>query len=134
MSIEDASEKITAFMTKYGEKGFLTLYFSNYLYEMILSYLRAHSDTPSKDSAYEFHFGKSGKLRTVKDDESFRQALRHECDEKASRIVTAFEKQGLLVRFSGDLDSITTRATRQVDEALKEIFEKVLETKWGVQT
>jgi hypothetical protein len=78
MSVEDASEKITAFMSKYGEKGFLTLYFSNYLYEMILSYLRAHSDTPSKDSVYEFHFGKS-------------------------------------------------------DEALKEIFEKVLETKWGAE-
>jgi hypothetical protein len=50
MTSERATENIKAFVSKYGEKGFLRLFFSNYLYEIVLSYVRAHSDTRSKDS------------------------------------------------------------------------------------
>jgi len=133
MSTENASQNVTAFIAKYGEKGFLTIYFSNYLYELILSYLRAHSDTASKDSGYAFHFAKAGQLRTTQEDEEFRRALRVECDKKSSQIVAALDKRKLVEKFSEDLDVITAEMTEEVDSALKEIFEGVLKAEWGTQ-
>lgn len=130
MSIQDASQKVASFMAKYGEKGFLTLYFSNYLFELVMSYVRSESDAKSKDSAYQFHLNKNDRPKSVKQDEEFRQALRIECDKKASKIVANLEKRGLLAKFSEDIDQVTTETREEVDAALKEIFEKVLKAKW----
>jgi hypothetical protein len=130
MSTQDASQKVASFMAKYGEKGFLTLYFSNYLFELVMSYVRSESDAKSKDSAYQFHLNKNDRPRSVKQDEEFRQALRIECDKKASKIVANLEKRGLLPRFSEDIDRITAETKQEVDSALKETFEKVLKAKW----
>ena len=130
MSTQDASQKVATFMSKYGEKGFLTLYFSNYLFELVMSYVRSESDAKSKDSAYQFHLNKNDRPRSVKQDEEFRQALRAECDKKASKIVAILEKRGLLPRFSEDIDRVATETREQLDTALKEIFEKVLKAKW----
>jgi hypothetical protein len=130
MSVEDASQKVASFMAKYGEKGFLTLYLSNYLFELVISYVRSQSEAESKDSAYQFHLNKNDRPRSVKQDEEFRQALRIECDKKASKIVANLEKRGLLPRFSEDIDRITAETNEEVHSALKEIFEKVLKAKW----
>lgn len=130
MSNQDASQKVASFMAKYGEKGFLTLYFSNYLFELVMSYVRSQSDAESKDSAYQFHLDKNDRPRSVRQDQEFRRALRAECDKKASKIVANLEKRGLLSRFSEDIDRVTTETRKEVDTALKEIFEKVLKAKW----
>ncbi len=134
MSSEHAAENIKAFVARYGEKGFLRLFFSNYLYEITLSYVRAHSDTPSKDSGYAFHFAKGGTPRGANEDEDFRRTLRKECDIKATDIVAELETRNLLPKFNENLDSITEQSRDQVDAALKDIFEKVLNTKWGSET
>jgi hypothetical protein len=130
MSVEDASQKVASFMAKYGEKGFLTLYFSNYLFELVMSYVRSQSDAKSKDSAYQFHLNRNDRPRSVKQDEEFRHAFRIQCDKKASKIVANLEKRGLLPRFSEDIDRITAETNEEVHSALKEIFEKVLKAKW----
>jgi hypothetical protein len=134
MSAERASENIKAFVARYGEKGFLRLFFSNYLYEITLSYVRAHSDTASKDSGYAFHFAKEGTPRPVKEDEEVRRTLRKECDQKAAQIVATLEVRNLLPKFDENLDAITAQNRDEVDAALKEIFEKVLNAKWGTET
>jgi hypothetical protein len=128
-SVKDAENNVSAFFDRYGKKGFLELYFTNYLFELLMAYVRSKSDDIEYDSGYQYHFGKDGKFLPPTDEKQFRDEAKKECTKKAKAIVAELDRRGVLERF-GDMQSLTEQATELVDEAIRETFEKVFKVKW----
>jgi hypothetical protein len=128
---EQAEKNISAFIEKYGEKGFLELYFTNYLFELLMAYIRSHSDKIDYDSGYQYHFGKGGRLVSPMQEKQFRHDLKKECAKKGKAIVSQLEERGILSKFGTDVTAITREATELVNKALKDTFESVFKTRWA---
>jgi hypothetical protein len=125
-----AEANITAFIDKYGETGFLELYFTNYLLELLMAYLRSHSKIRELDGGYQYHFGGRDIAVTPQEEQRFRSDLKSACAKKAKVIVAQLKERGLLSKFGLDLASITDKATDAVSHSVREVFEAVFQAKW----
>ncbi|MGA3193179.1 MAG: hypothetical protein ABSD73_11835 [Candidatus Bathyarchaeia archaeon] len=127
---DKAEANIRAFIDKYGETGFLELYFTNYLFELLMSYLRSHSKMRELDGGYQYHFKGKDMVIAPNEEQRFREDLKLACSKKAKAIVAQLQERGLLSRFGLDLSSITREATDTLSHSVREIFETVFQTEW----
>jgi len=130
ISFTEAEKNIVEFFDKQRTEGFLRLYFTNYLFEIVMQFLRSGEEEKDFDSAYAYHFVE-GKLVSPEDEKKFKVELRRECRHKAGLIVSRIQERELIEKFGLDLDSITKQMTETVNEALKAILEEVFATHWG---
>ncbi|MBD3155497.1 MAG: hypothetical protein GF368_02480 [Candidatus Aenigmarchaeota archaeon] len=89
-SKEQMEKNIKEFMKKHGPEGFLKLYLTEYLSQLVLSELRSkHNDLKKidQDLGYIYHF-EGKKIHSIKDDKEFRERTQGLCKEKANLILT----------------------------------------------
>lgn len=116
-----AEENIKQFMEKHETKGFLILYFSKYLFQLLKFQLKSKfTDTdPEKDSAYIF-YTKNGKITNLSEVVKYEKELYEVCKQKAKIIVEELEKDSnLSLLFKGDFSKIN-------DPQLEKKFETAL--------
>ena len=130
ISLSEAEKNIVEFFDKQRIQGFLRLYFTNYLFEIVMQFVRSGRKERDLDSAYAYHFV-DGKLVPPEDEKKFKVELRRECRDKAGLIVSKIQERELIEKFGLDLDSITKQMTVTVNEALKAILEEIFATHWG---
>lgn len=97
-SIDDADSNFKKFLEQHGEEGFLRLFFTNYLYEIVSYYLHSQGDNDD-DPAYLMHVNYEGKLRPLADIDKFDSAIKKECAIKANEIVQILRNDGDLRNF-----------------------------------
>jgi hypothetical protein len=127
MSEENMAESnITKFFEKYGTEGFLRLYFTNYLFELVMHFLRTEDpDDIRYDSSYHYHFLKDAVVTPEKEEE-FRKNIRKECAKKADEIVKYLRKRKLVDKIAVGFykDSVA----KMVQISLKDILTKFSKT------
>jgi len=125
-----AQDNIQAFIQKYGETGFLDLYFTNYLFELLMAYLRSHSKMRDLDGGYQYHFRGKDIVVVPSEEQKFRKDLKLACSKKAKAIVAQLKDKGLLPKFGLDLASVSDQATETLNRSVREVFEEVFQIKW----
>lgn len=121
MKVEDIEKNIREFMKIHGIEGFLILYFSNYLMELILSEVKSKIPKAevSEDPSIIF-FYKDGEIQTLSGIHSYEKEIYKECRKRAGEIVRELKKEKQFEDlFRGNIAKLD-------DPALEKIFEKKL--------
>jgi hypothetical protein len=106
---------------KYGKPGFVTLFLTNFFYELILYYLQSGSSDKNKDSQYFFHYNVTKKRAfTPEELDDFRNDLRVICAKRAKEIVKQLEKENLIDTI--ELSKDDARLTTRIDDTIREIL------------
>jgi hypothetical protein len=98
MASHDAENKLREFIDRYGIEGFVTLFFTNYLYELVLHFL--HSKGKGDSDTSRLYYAFKGKVYTPEETEKFEKELRYECSKRARAVVNSLKELGLLTKFT----------------------------------
>lgn len=60
-NFEEADKNLQDFLEKHGSEGFLKLFFTNYLVNLVSYYIQTRGKTKDEDPGYLFHFDITGK-------------------------------------------------------------------------
>lgn len=127
-----AEENIKEFMKKHGPKGFLILYFSKYLFNLLKFQLKSKfaNIDPEKDPAYIF-YTKNGKITKLSDIERYENELYEVCKQKAKVIVEELEKDSNFSSlFKGDFSKVKDpQLEKKFEASLHQIFKNLQEDK-----
>ena len=122
---EVAERNLDQFTEKYGQEGFLKLFLTNYLFELVLLYLQSK---PRKrdvdDTSYLFYVNFQGESYSTEQMDSFKTRLRKECAVRADSILKAdkeFESLKYLVKDPTKNPEIYEYLGRAFDSLIKEI-------------
>lgn len=90
--IEESEENIEEFLDQHGVQGFLKLYFTNFLVEMIQGEAKTESEGTdlTDDPGVQFYF-KGHSIEDESDLHDFEDALFDECKRKAEEMVEQLE-------------------------------------------
>lgn len=117
---ENADRNLKEFLDKYGEEGFLKLFFINYLFELVTYYLHNRSENAGDDPSYLMHVNDKGEPRSNLEVEKFNESLRKQCKARAETIVSRLKETGSLSNFISD-PIADPRVVSLLDEAFKAI-------------
>lgn len=101
-----AESNIQEFLEKHGREGFLELFLTNYLFELVMYYLHSEKNPSAQireDTSYTFYVGGRERAYSPEQIEKFKQNLRAECRKKAKVIVERLKKMKLLERLPKDI-------------------------------
>jgi len=129
--IESIQKNISDFIEKYGQEGFLELYFTNLLYEMVKDNIRSKTEKVKDSPGLQYYFDKNGNFEKSSRLKEFNEKLRIECNKKSKQIVELIEKKKLISKFGIDFDKITASLSKEMDDQIKDIFKKVVGVEWG---
>lgn len=129
--IESIQKNINEFIEKYGQEGFLELYFTNLLYEMVKDNIRSKTEKVKDSPGLQYYFDKNGNFEKSSRLKEFNEKLRIECNKKSKQIVELIEKKKLISKFGIDFDKITASLSKEMDDQIKDIFKKVVGVEWG---
>ncbi len=122
-------KRINEFFESYGTEGFLRLYFTNYLFELVLHYIRTEdAENIEFDSSYRYHFHEDG-LVTPEKEEEFRRDIRRECAKKADDIVRILKRRKLIDKIP--LSFSDERVAKLIQTSLEKILQKISIAKRG---
>jgi len=121
-TIKEADQNLVQFIEKSGKEGYVHLFTTNYLYELIQYYLHSRG-TGEQNTSLFFYYSQSQK-RTFSPDEikKFKENLRLECSKRAKQIVDNLQQSN----FSFEL--IDPTLNPRVGEMLTESIKHVLST------
>jgi len=129
--IEEIQKNINDFINKYGQEGFLELYFTNLLYEMVKDNIRSKTDKVKNSPGLQYYFDKNGNFESTSKLKQFDIKLKNECSKKSKIIVELIKKKNLMSEFGVDINKITTSRSVEMDKHVKDIFKEVLGVEWG---
>lgn len=118
-----AESNIQEFLKKYGEKGFLELLLTNYLFELVMYYLHSEKNPSAQiqeDTSYRFYVDGREQVYPPEQIEKFKHDLRAECKKKAVLIVEKLEKMGLIEKLT---ENVMTEP--KVVQLIQETFESI---------
>lgn len=121
---KQAEKNLKEFFDKYGIEGFLRLYFTNYLFELTMHFLRSKDSREHYDSSFRYHFDETG-LVSSKKEEEFRQNVRKECAKKAASIVEELKHRKLVDKFT--LDIVDKRTVKILQKTLGDLLKELSE-------
>jgi len=119
------------FLEKYGKEGFLKLYFTNLLFEMVKDEIHTRSDSVKNSPGLQYYFNKEGNYENASKLEEFNKRLKNECMKKSELIVSLVEKKNMISKFGVDLNKITEVLSNEIEKQMKDIFKEVFDVKWG---
>lgn len=102
----DAESNIQHFIKTHGREGFLELFLTNYLFELVMYYLHSEKNPSAQireDTSYTFYVGAREQAYSSEQIEEFKRDLRAECRKKARLIVERLKEMKLLERLSKDV-------------------------------
>jgi hypothetical protein len=117
--IDSSDKNFRAFIAEYGEEGFLRLFLTNYLFELVTYYLHSQ-DQGEDDPGYLMHVDHKGDLRSAEEIDKFNQTLRKECADRADRIVEVLKTVGPLKEFVSSSET-DERLRSLLNQAFKEL-------------
>lgn len=121
MAADEFSENVDKFVSKYGKSGFIKLYLTNFLYDLVLYYLQADFHDKEKDSEYFFHYNVAKKRAfTPTEIDKFKDNLRRSCAKKAESIVEYLERQKILDKI--EIGSIDDTLANIIEDALRSLI------------
>jgi len=91
-NFEEADKNLQDFLEKHGSEGFLKLFFTNYLVDLVNYYIQTRGKNKDDDPSYLFHFDISGKPHSQEKNEKFRLGLHKVCSEYSNTIVDALKQ------------------------------------------
>lgn len=103
---------IDAFIEEHGLEGFFQIYLREYLFEMLMTEVKAATDEIESDSAVQLYFGQSG----YEDLEAFENQLRDECADRAVEMVQEIKTSDELRPLfeNGDVELLETRDAEEI--------------------
>lgn len=123
-SSNEAENKLREFIDRYGIEGFLTLFFTNYLYELVLHFL--HSKGKGESDTSRLYYTYQGKVYTPEEIEKFEKELKYECSKRARTIVNSLKELGLLKKLT-DKPLEDPEVTKLLEENLESILREISE-------
>jgi len=127
----NVEKNVSSFLEKYGGEGFLELYFTNLLFEMVKDNIHSRSDSIKNSPGLQYYFDKNGKYESATKLKEFDKKLKDECMKKSKKIVSLIKKRELVSKFGIDLNTITQSLSDDVNNQIKAIFKEVLGIEWG---
>ena len=121
---ENAEENIKQFIEKHGQKGFLELILSNYLFELIMFYLHTDkSDRAKQDEAasYRFYVNNEEKTFTFEQIDDFKEELKEECNRKAKEMSLLIIEKNTLQKIDESL-LLNDEIINMMEESMNEIL------------
>lgn len=120
-----ASEKrkmeknITEFLERHGQEGFLKLFLTNYLYDLVMYYLHSSGRDREEDTSYHFYFGADDRVYSAEEIDRLREAVRKECSRRASLIVSEMKRRKILDKAIRSPKQMSPELFKLVQDALK---------------
>jgi len=121
---DQAKDNLDQFFGKYGKEGFLQLFLTNYLQELVLLYLHSKPRAESDDTSSLLYADSTGKPYSTTQVDAFKTRLRKECGRRAAAIVKIAKDSGLLERLSEDPTS-NPHILAEVEVAFRGIVEEL---------
>jgi hypothetical protein len=118
-----AEQNVNEFIKKHGKEGFLKLFFTNYLHELVQYYLHSRGKK-GEDTGLLFYVNFRGRAYSPQELDHFRNDLRRACGEKATQIVQKIKELGILERLGEDPladPKISRILADSLDEIIKEL-------------
>ena len=91
--IEKIQNNVNDFINKYGQEGFLELYFTNLLYEMVKDNIRSKTDSVKNSPGMQYYFDKNGNFEKTSKLKEFDIKLKTECNKKSKQIIELIKKR-----------------------------------------
>src|SRR5207247_114895 len=101
-SKDDAEHNLDQFLKRYGREGFLELFLTNYLQELVLLNLHSRPRKESDSTSSLIYVNFRGQSYTTLQIDEFKKRLRKECADRAKQIVSKVRNSGLLERLTQD--------------------------------
>ena len=122
---QSIDENFKRFLEKFGKDGFVQLFFTNYLYELLLYYLHSKGQG-EKDTSYSFYYNYSQKrIYTPEEIDEFKSNLRKECSKKAESIINELKALNLTFDFTDPSEN--SNVAEIIGSAVKKILTQIEE-------
>lgn len=121
-NFEEADKNLRGFLEKYGSEGFLKLFFTNYLVDLVSYYVQTRGKTKDEDPGYLFHFDIKGEPHSQEKNEKFHLDLRKVCSEYSNTIVETLKQSYNLEELASKPLDPETRVL--LDSAFEKIIKK----------
>ena len=90
---KEATDNLQKFLEEHGTGGFLKLFYTNYLFDLITYYIQTKGTTKEDDPGYLYHFNIEGKPFSPEQIDKFNEKLKKICLEYATKIVDSLKSQ-----------------------------------------
>lgn len=117
-------ENLRQFNEKFGQDGFLNIYFTKYLYEITEYYLHSKGKKGQDNAGLLYYQPSDHKVFSPDEIDIFRKNLRLECKQKSISLVRRIRELGLVDRLQRD-SATTPRIARQIADELDEILKNL---------
>lgn len=124
ISKDDAENNLNEFLKRYGRDGFLKLFLTNYLQELVLLYLHSRPRKESDDTSSLLYVNFRGQSYTNSQIDDFKKRLRQECATRAEQIVDTVTTSGLLDRLAED-PSENPQVSQELEVAFRSIIKGI---------
>lgn len=119
-NFKDAADNLQKFLEKHGTDGFLKLFYTNYLFDLIRYYIQTKGKTKEDDPGYLYHFNTKGKPFSPEEIDNFNEKLQKICSEYATKIIDSLKTQT-------NLDELVTKPLDVNSRVLLDnAFEKII--------
>lgn len=116
----NADKNLKEFLEKYGEEGFLKLFITNYLFELVNYFLHSKGEDKN-DPSYLMHVNYKGVPYGPQEIDKFNAAIKQECSKRANLIVEELKKTGSLKKFMSE-----PTADPEVASLLEKAFQSIV--------
>ena len=119
-NFKDAEENLQNFLEKHGTDGFLKLFYTHYLFDLVTYYIQTNTNQKDDNPSYLYYFDIKDNPFSTKQIDNFNKKLQIICSEHALKIVTSLKTQT-------DFDDLVTKplnvdSRNLLDTAFKEII------------
>lgn len=121
----EADRNLKEFYSRHGAEGFLQLFLTNYLFELVQYFL--HSEMKGEDdTSITYYINYRGRLYRSKDIDEFEADLKKECGRRAQAIVRRLKEMKIAEQIMREPlmhPKVTELVVQQLETILKEIVE-----------
>ena len=121
LSKADAEKNLNEFVASHGTDGFVELFLTNYLFELVMYYLQTERSVAKESTGYRFYVDGRDRVYPAESIEAFKGELRHQCRKKATAIVGVIKNKGLIDRLGQEIV-----LDREVAQLLVNAFEEIV--------
>ena len=120
-SFKNAEENLQNFLENCGIEGFLKLFYTNYLFDLITYYIQTKASVKENNPSYLYHFNSKGNPFSSTQVDDFNKRLKIVCSKHAQKITTSLQSQTNLV------DLVTKPLDVNSKELLDDAFKKIIQ-------
>ena len=92
-NFKDAEENLQNFLEKHGTDGFLKLFYTHYLFDLVTYYIQTNTNQQGDNPSYLYHFDIKGNPFSTKQIDNFNKKLQTVCSEHALKIIDSLKTQ-----------------------------------------